>query len=61
MAKSSRGRAPRDRKPSLRFPEWPCTPRPPGTPPPTRPTQPVGSTPGPDFRKIFKRVPKKRR
>ena len=61
MAKNSRGRAPRDRKPSLRFPEWPCTPKPPGTPPPPRPTQPVGTTPGPDFRKTFKKVAKKRR
>ena len=51
MAKSSRGRAPRDKKPSLKLPEWPYTPKPPQTPPPPRPSQPVGSIPGPDFKK----------
>ena len=60
MAKSSRGRAPRDKKPSLKLPEWPGTPRPPQTPPPPRPSAPVGSLPGPDFKKVMKKLGKKR-
>lgn len=60
MAKSSRGRAPRDKKPSLKFPEWPCTPERPRTPPPPRPSEPVGKTPGPDFSKLIKKLRKKR-
>ena len=57
MAKSSRGRAPRDKKPSLKFPKWPCTPEPPRTP---RPTEPVGATTGPDFKKVIKKLGKNR-
>ena len=63
MAKSSRGRAPRDKKPSLKLPQWPSTPgapKPPKTPPPPRPTAPVGSLPGPDFKKVMKKLRKKR-
>jgi hypothetical protein len=60
MAKKSRGRAPRDKKPSLKLPEWPCTPKPPQTPPPPRPSAPVGSVPGPDFKKVIKKLGKKR-
>ncbi len=64
MAKSSRGRAPRDKKPSLKLPQWlgtPGAPKPPKTPPPPRPTAPVGSLPGPDFKKVMKKLGKKRR
>mgnify|MGYP006996868801 CR=1 FL=1 len=61
MAKSSRGRAPRDKKPSLRLPQWLGTPGAPKTPPPPRPTAPVGSVPGPDFKKLMKKLGKKRR
>ncbi len=63
MAKSSRGRGPRVKKPSLRLPQWPSTPgapKPPKTPPPPRPTDPVGSVPGPDFKKVMKKLRKKR-
>jgi hypothetical protein len=58
MAKKSRGRAPRDKKPSLKLPEWPCRPKPPRTPRPPRPAGPGGSVPGPDFKKVIKK-PKK--
>ncbi len=61
MAKSSRGRAPRDKKPSLKLPEWPCTPKPPQTPPAPRPTDPVGTVPGPDFKKVMKKLGQKKR
>mgnify|MGYP004047851601 CR=1 FL=1 len=60
MAKGSRGRAPRDKKASLKLPEWPCRPKPPQTPPPPRPSNPVGSVPGPDFKKVIKKLGKKR-
>ena len=60
MAKSSRGRAPRDTNRSLKLPEWPCTPKPPQTPPPPRPSAPVGSVPGPDFKKVMKKLGKRR-
>ncbi len=60
MAKKSRGRGPRVKKPSLKLPEWPGTPKPPKTPPPPRPTAPVGSVPGPDFKKVMKKLGKKR-
>jgi hypothetical protein len=60
MAKSSRGRAPRDKKRSLKLPEWPCTPKPPQTPPRPRPSAPVGSVPGPDFKKAVKKLGRKR-
>ena len=63
MAKSSRGRAPRDKKPSLKLPQWlgtPGAPKPPQPPPPPRPTPPVGSVPGPDFKKVMKKIRKKR-
>ena len=33
MAKSSRGRAPRDKKPSLKLPEWPLHPQAASDPP----------------------------
>ncbi len=61
MAKSNRGRAPRVQKPS--FKQWlgtPGTPKPPKTPPPPRPTGPGGSLPGPDFKKLMKKLKKKR-
>ena len=60
MAKSNRGRAPRVKKPSFKLPAWPGTPKPPKTPPAPRPTAPVGSTPGPDFKKVMKKLRKKR-
>ncbi len=63
MAKSKRGRAPRGKKPSLKLPQWPSTPgapKPPKTPPPPRPTAPVGSLPGPDFKKLMKKLGRKR-
>ena len=60
MAKKSRGRAPRDKKPSLKLPEWPGTPKGPKAPPPPRPTAPVGSLPGPDFKKVMKKLGRKR-
>ena len=50
MAKSSRGRAPRDKKPSLKLPQWlgtPGAPKPPKTPPPPRPYSPGGVSAGP--------------
>ena len=63
MAKSGRGRAPRVKKPSFKLPQWlvtPGTPKPPKTPPPPRPSAPVGSLPGPDFKKVMKKLRKKR-
>ncbi len=63
MAKSRRGRAPRVKKPSFKLPQWPSTPgapKPPKTPPPPRPSAPVGSLPGPDFKKVMKKLGRKR-
>ena len=34
--------------------------KPPKTPPPPRPTAPVGSVPGPDFKKVMKKLRRKR-
>ena len=65
MAKSSRGRAPRVKKPSLKLPQWPSTPgapKPPKTTPaPPRPSGPVGSVPSPDFKKVMKKLGKKKK
>ena len=65
MAKSSRGRAPRVKKPSLKLPQWPSTPgapKPPKTTPASpRPSGPVGSVPGPDFKKVMKKLGKKKK
>ena len=65
MAKSNRGRAPRVKKPSLKLPQWPSTPgapKPPKTTPaPPRPSGPVGSVPGPDFKKVMKKLVKKKK
>ncbi len=63
MAKSGRGRAPRVKKPSFKPPQWlgtPGAPKPPKTPPPPRPSAPVWSLPGPDFKKVMKKLRKKR-
>lgn len=59
MAKSGRGRAPRDRKRPYRFPRPPCTPEPPKVPEPPRPADPGCGT-GPDPRKLLERLKKKR-
>ena len=65
MAKSNRGRAPRVKKPSLKLPQWPSTPgapKPPKTPPaPPRPSGPDGSEPGPDIKKVMKKLGKKKK
>ena len=64
MAKSNRGRAPRVKAPSFRTSGGlgtPGAPKPPKTPPPPRPTDPVGSLPGPDFKKVMKKLGKKLR
>jgi hypothetical protein len=64
MAKSNRGRAPRVRKPSLKLPQrlgTPGAPKPPKTPAPPRPSGPVGSVPGPDFKKVMKKLGKKKK
>ena len=62
MAKKSRGRTPRNKKLSLKLPGLgtPGAPKPPKTPPPPRPTRPVGSIPGPDFKKVMKKLGRKR-
>ena len=59
MAKSNRGRAPRDRKRPYGVPKPPCTPRFPGPPEPVSPTGSECNT-GPDIRRLLKRLDKKR-
>lgn len=59
MAKSNRGRAPRDRKRPVHFPKPPCSPEPPRDPEPVRPPIPDCVT-GPDPRDLLKRLKKKR-
>jgi hypothetical protein len=58
MAKSGRGRAPRDRKRGLVFPKPPCDPPLPRHPDPPRPPGP-GETSFPDPRKLFEKLRKK--
>jgi hypothetical protein len=55
MAKSNRGRAPRDRKKPYRFPKPPCSPEPPRSPEPVHPHRPGCGT-GPDLEKLRERV-----
>jgi len=60
MTKSSRGRAPRDRKKPYGFPKPPCSPEPPRAPRPVRP-HPPGCDTGPTLEKLRERIrrPKK--
>jgi hypothetical protein len=59
MAKSGRQNAPRDRKQPFAFPKPPCVPTPPRQPPPPRPAGP-GCDTGPDPRKLFEKLERKR-
>ena len=59
MAKSRRGRAPRDRKRGLQFPKPPCEPTPPRHPGPPRPPGP-GEVAYPDPRKLLEQLRKKK-
>jgi hypothetical protein len=60
MAKSGRGRAPRDRKRPYRFPKPPCSPTPPKSPKRVRPEVP-GCDTGPDISKLKDLIRPKRR
>ncbi len=64
MAKSGRGRAPRDRKRPYTFPrplpEPPCTPKPPRVPPPPAPPGP-GDHAWPDPLERLRKVLEKKR
>ena len=60
MAKSGRGRAPRDRKRPYSFPKPPCTPSPPKPPEPVKPSGP-GCETGPGLEEIRERVRRRKK